>query len=59
MPGSITSSTITSNGEDRAMSKPCVAVARQHHLMAFFAQGSLQQFGHPPLVFDYQNLHPP
>ena len=36
-----------------------VAVPCQHHLMAFFAQGSLQEFGHPPFVLDHQNLHAP
>ena len=37
--------------------KALVAIPCQHHLMAFFAQGSLQEFGHPPLVLNHQNLH--
>ena len=59
MPGSITSSTITSNGGAAGDLEALPSVCGEHHLVAFFLEGPLQQFGHTAFVFDDQNLHAP
>ena len=57
MPGSITSSTMTSNCDAAGDFEAFAAVPGNHHLVAFFLKRPLEQFGHGALVLDDQDLH--